>query len=167
MKALALLALLALPAAAKPAPKTLTAAPESPKRTPCECAANPRCWGIAMAGFAQKAGIAKTEVEGALPGRFFPAAWTFALRKPTTDGHFLLVQCGPERRPCEDKRDELERRLIVSRFVTSLPLYEPEETLADPVSWVPTDRGEAVWAEVKQCRKGFLEEVAVVVLGKR
>lgn len=138
---------------------------ERPAAAPCACAAKKRCWNVVMMVYAKKAGLSKEEVEKGLPNRFFPATVTFALRRPTEDGHFLTVECGSGRLPCTDKREELERRLIMASFLGSLPLSLPEGTLYDPLTWRISERGEKTFAEVKSCRKGLLPELAAVVLG--
>jgi hypothetical protein len=136
-----------------------------PDASPCACAAKKRCWGVVMMVYQKKVGLSKEEVEKGLPNRFFPATITFALRRPTEDGHFLTVECGSGRIPCTDKREELERRLIMSSFLGSLPLNLPEGTLYDPLTWRISERGEKAFAEVKSCRKGLLPELAAVALG--
>jgi len=147
------------------APARAAEAEERPDASPCACAAKKRCWGVVMMVYQKKVGLSKEEVEKGLPNRFFPATVTFALRRPTEDGHFLTVECGSGRLPCTDKREELERRLIMASFLGSLPLNLPDGTLYDPLTWRISERGEKTFAEVKSCRKGLLPELAAVVLG--
>ena len=118
-----------------------------------------------MTVYRKKIGLSEEEVEKAMPNRFFPRTLTFALRRPTEDGHFLSVECGSGRVPCTDKREELERRLIMSGLLASLPLDLPEGALFDPATWKISERGEKTFAEVKRCRKGLIPELAAVVLG--
>lgn len=157
-------ALLVLALGAVPARALGVKAPE-PAQSPCACAAKRRCWGVAMAVYRKRVGLSKEEVEGGLPNRFFPATLTFALRLPTEDGHFLSVECGAARIPCTDKRDQLERRLILSSLLGSLPLYLPEGTLFDPITFGITARGEKTVAELKTCRKTLMKELAEGALG--
>jgi hypothetical protein len=133
--------------------------------SPCACAAKKRCWNLVISAYRRKTILSEEEVEKSLPNRFFPGTHTFALRRPTEDGHFLAVECGAARIPCTDKREELERRLIVSGLLASLPLSLPEGTLYDPATWKISVRGEKTFSEVKSCRKGLIRELAAVVLG--
>lgn len=136
-----------------------------PSESPCSCAAKKKCWKVAMIVYRKRVALSKEEVEGGLPNRFFPATTTFALRRPTEDGHFLSVECGAARIPCTDKRDELERRLILSSLLGSLPLNLPEGTLFDPDTFRVSARGEKTIAELKTCRKTLMQELAEGVLG--
>ena len=118
-----------------------------------------------MVAYRRRVSLSTEVVEKAMPNRFFPQTITFALRHPTEDGHFLTVECGAARVPCTDKREELERRMIVSNLLGSLPLATPEGTLYDPESWRISDRGEKTFAELKSCRRGLVPELAAIVLG--
>jgi hypothetical protein len=132
-------------------------------RSPCACAASKRCWKVVMTMDAKLFSLREEEVEKALPNRFFPAALTFTLRRPTRQGHFLVVKCGPEKRTCADKRDILEERVIKSSLLASLPLNLPEGTLFDPTTLKLTEAGEKTFVQVKSCRKPLLAELAAVV----
>lgn len=136
----------------------------SARETPCACAAKKRCWNLVMTGFARRVALSEEEVEKGLPNRFFPRTVTFVMRRPSEDGHFLIVECGPRRVPCAAERGELERRMIMVDILASLPLFVPEDTLFDPVTWVVSERGEKEYAELKTCRKGLSAELAAVVL---
>lgn len=160
-----LLAALLTPAPALAARARSAPAPSLSGESPCACAAKRRCWSLVMTAYEKKVGLCREEVDGGLPNRFFPASVTFALRRPTEDGHFLTVECGSGRVPCTDKREELERRLIMASFLGSLPLNLPEGTLYDPVTWRISERGEKTFAEVRRCRPDLLPELAAVVLG--
>jgi hypothetical protein len=142
-------------------PESGAPAPQSP----CACAAKRQCWALVMTVYRKRVGLSKEVVEKAMPNRFFPKSLTFALRSPTEDGHFLSVECGTARVPCTDKREELERRMIVSDILASLPLSLPEGTLFDPETWRISERGEKTFSELRTCRKGLVPELASVVLG--
>ena len=132
--------------------------------SPCACAANPRCWRVVMLIDAKMTGIHKEEVEKALPNRFFPDTLTFTMRRPSSDGHFLIVKCGSARRPCPEKRDVLEARLIKASILESLPLNQPKGAFFDPETFQITDGGEKVFIKLKQCKASLLDELAAVVL---
>ncbi|MFI5345148.1 MAG: hypothetical protein ACHQ51_02125 [Elusimicrobiota bacterium] len=162
---LAVLAVLALAAVPARAGKPDGPGDAAPAQSPCACAAKRQCWNMAMFVYGKRVGLSKEEVEKAMPNRFFPRTLTFALLRPTEDGHFLSVECGNARVPCTDKREELERRMIVSDILGSVPPALPEGTLYDPETWRITERGEKTFAELKSCRKGLAAELAAVVLG--
>ncbi|MDE2142506.1 MAG: hypothetical protein KGJ84_08865 [Elusimicrobia bacterium] len=133
--------------------------------SPCACAASRRCWAPVMAAYRRRVAASQEAVRRAAPNRFFPISRAFALRWVTDDGHFLSVECGSARVPCTDKREELERRLIVSGLLGALSLGLPEGTLYDPVTWRVSERGEKTFAELKTCRPGLAGELAAIVLG--
>lgn len=86
----------------------------------------------------------KTEVEGALPGRFFPSTQTTTLAHADKKGHFLRVTCGADRIPCPSFRDLLEQRLA---------------------TWELTGAGQTVQQEAKRCRSGIWSELAPTLVG--
>lgn len=132
---------------------------------PCACAASRRCWGGVLAAYRRRTAAEQETVRRARPNRFFPRSYAFALRAPTDDGHFLSVECGAARIPCTDKREELERRLIVAGLLGALPLGLPEGTLYDPETWRVSERGEKAFAALRACRPGLSGELAAIVLG--
>ena len=130
-------------------------------RGACECLVQKRCWKLVREAFQSNARIAKTEVEAAMNERFFPGAVAFALSEPDAEGHFLKVQCGGM--PCDDKRDDLERRLIVTSFLVSLPLGTPRAELFDETTWAPTSKGEKVFTQAKICKREILRTLIDIV----
>jgi hypothetical protein len=146
----------------------LRPAPE-PADTPagmsvCECVTNKICWGVVQKAFAMNAAVKKTEVEGALPGRFFLGTQTATLAHADKHGHFLRVTCGDAHVPCPSFRDLLEARLAVSTLVQSVSRV-PEDTLFSPTTWALTGAGEAVQQEAKRCRPGIWSELVPVLVG--
>jgi len=123
---------------------------------------SPRCWALAKAAFGETFAAEKKEVEGALPGRFFPGAWTWALERVGKDGHFLRVECGRERRPCPSYRVALERRLMASSFLSSMPLRGPLSDYFSPSSWEVKPPGIAVLKEARTCRPTYWAEIQAV-----
>jgi hypothetical protein len=145
-------------------PNLTRAAEAPPPMSPCECAAKKVCWKLVLGVDEEVLGLYKREVEGGLPNRFFPGTLTFVPRRPTSDGHFLIVQCGPGHRPCTDKRDILEERLIKSAFLKAISGKTNEDSLFDPKTFQVTDPGEQLFAKVRQCRKTLLLELAAIAL---
>jgi hypothetical protein len=147
----------------EPAPAERPSAP-----TVCDCVtpgthAGRICWGLVKSVFGESFGREKVEVEGALQGRFFPDALAWALRGVDKHGHFLRVECGPDRKPCPGYRDALERRLMVSAFLSSLPLHGPASDYFDPIAWTIKPPGIAVLKEARRCRPTYWSEIQSVV----
>lgn len=140
-------------------------APERPSApTVCDCVtpgtqSGRICWGLVKTVFAESFGREKTEVEGALTGRFFPDALAWALKGVDKHGHFLRVECGPERKPCPGYRDTLERRLMVSAFLSSVPVHGPASDYFDPNTWAIKPPGLAVLKEAGRCRPSYWNEI--------
>lgn len=133
--------------------KTARGAP----RAACECITKKACWKLARDAYFQNTRISNTEIEAAVNDRFFPGAAAFALKKPDPEGHFLMVQCGGSQ--CFDKRDELERRMIVSSFLLSLPLGMKRSELINEQTWEISAKGEKVFTEAKTCKAGLFGEL--------
>ena len=163
LAAVALAAVLFPASPAGAAEKSRSSAAPAPD-SPCVCAGKPRCWNLVMIGYQTRVGLSKEEVEKGLPNRFFPQTLTFVMRRPTEDGHFLIVECGPRRIPCTEKREELERRLIMASFLGAVRPNFSEGTLFDPATWKISPLGEREFSAVKACRKGLSAELAEVVL---
>ncbi len=141
----------------------LAASPENggpPALGICECVKDSRCWGLTKTFFAQVVDVKKKEVEGALPGRYFPRTETWALYSADKDGHFLRVTCGPARAPCASYRDQLEWRLVASALLKVLPHRAVDDRLFHPVTWIITAEGEAALSEAKRCRPGLWSDLA-------
>jgi hypothetical protein len=132
--------------------------------SPCACAASFRCWKVAMQIDAKLVGLHQEEVEKAMPNRFFHDTVTFTMRHPSSDGHFLIVKCLPNRRLCPDRRDVLEERLIKASILESLPMNLPEGALYDPTTFKISPAGEKAFSALKLCRKTLLDELAAVVM---
>ena len=157
-RALPACVLAAATAAAAGAPPPAPPLPP-PGMTPCECVKDARrCWPLAKQAFAIHVSLKKTEVEGALPGRFVAGAQAWALREPDKDGHFLRVECGAKV-PCASVRDLLEKRLAESALVQSVS-REPEKKLFSPKTWELTAKGKTVVEDAKRCRPGLWTELA-------
>lgn len=101
-------------------------------RGACECISKKVCWKLVREAFSRNGLGAKVEIEAALNDRFFPGAVAFALDKPDSEGHFLLVQCGGS--PCGDKR----------------------EALFDEQTWEVSAKGEEIFKQAKLCKSGLL-----------
>lgn len=114
-----------------------------------------------------RSGQSRAEVDGALPNRFFSRTETFALERPDRQGNFLSVTCGPARAACAEKRSELQRRLIFSSLLSSLPLGREEGALYHPRTWALTEEGETVISDLRRCRPELLDELALIVLGPK
>lgn len=158
------LVLAAQVAAAAEAPPAAPPLPP-PGMTPCECVKDAkRCWPLAKQAFAIIIALKKTEVEGALPGRFVAGTQAWALHEPEKDGHFLRVTCGSDKVPCASVRDLLERRLAESSLVQSVS-REPEKKLFNAKTWELTAKGKTVFEDAKRCRPGLWSELAPVLTG--
>jgi hypothetical protein len=144
-------------AAAAPAAPAAEGPP--PRMSVCECVTNRICWGVAKTAFALIVSTKKREVEGALPGRFFPGTQTATLHRPDKNGHFLRVTRGSDRVSFESARDLLEQRLAFSSLVQSVS-PEPESALFSPTTWALTGAGDAAQQEAKRCRPGLWSELA-------
>lgn len=141
------------------------AQPQRVELGPCDCARSKVCWSAVLEAFTIRSGQSRAEVDGALPGRFFPSTETFALEKPDRQGNFLSVTCGPGRTPCGERRSELQRRLIFASLLSSLPLSRPEGALYHPRSWTLTDEGETEIARLRRCKPEMLDELAGILMG--
>lgn len=130
-------------------------------RGACECITKKGCWKIVREAFQENSSGGKTEIEAAVNDRFFPGANAFALRPPFEDGHFLTVQCGGV--ACGDKRDLLEARFIMSRFLASLPLGMPQSELFDRQTWEITAKGDSIFNQAKLCKTGLLPALVDMV----
>lgn len=136
-----------------------------PGMTPCECVKDARrCWPLAQQAFAIIVSLKKTEIEGALPGRFIPGTQAWALREPEKDGHFLRVTCGSDKVPCASVRDLLEQRLAESSLAQSVS-REPEKKLFNVKTWELTAKGKSVVQDAKRCRPGLWTQLAPVLTG--
>lgn len=128
-----------------------------------QCVRDAKCWGLVKTLFGRQFGIARTKVDGALPGQFFPNASTFSLRAAVKgSGHYLYVLCGPElkkRRPCEGKRDELEKRVFESSMALSLPSDSRPEDLVDLETLKVLGPGKALIARAEGARAGLRQEL--------
>ena len=131
-----------------------------PVTSACACVSNKVCWNLMMTAYAMNLKGALTEVEAALPNRFAPGTEFSVLRKPDKEGHFLSATCGPRRAVCTGPRDVLEKNLVLSRFLASLPLGAPEGVLFDPTRWTITDQGESTIAESRRCKPDLLRLLA-------
>ncbi|HXT00030.1 MAG TPA: hypothetical protein VN915_05110 [Elusimicrobiota bacterium] len=152
------------PAAAGEAAAASAPGAPPPGMTPCEVVSDERVWKAAKIAFGIIVSIKKTDVEGALPGRFVPGTRTWALRRPEQAGHFLRVECGADKVSCASVRDLLERRLAESSLVQAVS-REPEKMLFDPKTWALTAKGGAVLEDAKRCRPGLWTELAPTLTG--
>lgn len=110
-----------------------------------------------MMGYSEIAGTMLKEIEASLPGRFFPETSASALAFTDEGGHFLETLCGPA--PCPEKRDELERRVILASFLRALPLGLEEDRLLDGRTWALTALGEKIVLDGRKCRPKLMGEL--------
>lgn len=129
----------------------------------CACVSSPICWKLVEAAYAINIDGALTEVEGSLPNRFMPGTEFSALRRTDKDGHFLSATCGPKKQACTEKRDALEKNLVFSRFLASLPLGQSNGELFDSQRWTLTDEGLKTIDEARRCKPNLLRLLADVV----
>ena len=134
---------------------------------PCDCANNKTCWSTVLEAFSLRSRQSRGEVDGALPNRFFAGTETYALEKPDRYGNFLTVMCGPGRAACADKRGELQRRLIYASFLSSLPFGGGEGVYYHPQTWAITTEGETTVSQLRKCRPELLDELALIVVGRK
>ncbi len=175
MTSLALAVLLAHAAAAQPQAldvKALDAAKGfeqasverlSTSMTVRECARDAKCWSLVKTMFLKNFDINRTRVDAGMPGQFFPGASTFALRAAVKGtGHYLYVLCGADarrQRPCDDKRDELEKRVFEAALALSLPGASRPEDRADLDTLKLSPTGKQLLSELRGARPGAVEEL--------
>jgi len=142
------------------------AAPPQPPAgmTPCQVVTNKRFWKLAKIAFGMIVTVKKSDIEGALPGRFFPGTLPEALLHPGKDGHFLAIKCGAAKVPCSGVRDLLEERFAESTLAQSVS-REPENHLFDAKTWELTAEGKTVVEDAKRCRPGIWSELAPFLTG--
>lgn len=155
------LALLLSASPASAAPRTAAPPPAAvpDKPTVCGCLENRVCWGALQQTFGQVFGLKKVEIEGALPGRFFPGTLAWAMPEPDKDGRFLTVECGAARVPCRENAEVLERRLLAASLLSALPLPPPPTLYFDPRTWEVRGPGVQALVEAKQCRPTLWDEL--------
>jgi hypothetical protein len=128
-----------------------------------QCVRDAKCWGLVKTMFGRQFGIARTKVDGALPGQFFPDTTTFSLRAAVKGtGHYLYVLCGRDlkkRRPCADKRDLLEKRVFEYAMALALPGGGRPEDLADLETLKVTPQGKLLISRAEGARRGFRQEL--------
>ena len=121
------------------------------------------CWTLIERGFRQLFALHLREVDGAAPGRFFPATVSFTKSGMDADGRFLQVFCldaEGQRRPCRAQASVLERRIVEMTLVESLPVQKPPlYALRDPWSWVVTPRAQELIDETKGVYPDLLSRV--------
>ena len=107
-----------------------------------------------------------TEIEGSMPGRFYPGAHVYAERVMTADGHFIRVLCpGAEGLvPCPEKRERLEARALEVTLLRSLPSGQMYDDLYDPDTWEKTDLGEDTLDKAKDCWPDLKSRVAAAAV---
>lgn len=149
------LALLLLSPPASAAPRTAAA----DKPTLCGCLRSRVCWGAVRESFGQVFSLKKTEIEGALPGRFFPGTLAWAMPEADKEGRFLTVECGAARVPCRENAETLERRLLAVSLLSALPLPPPPTLYFDPRTWEVRGPGMQALVEAKQCRPTVWDEL--------
>lgn len=145
---------------------TWTAA-EVAATSPCECVKRKMCWAAVLAAYKMNTRTARNEVEGALPNRFFVDSEAVALERPDAEGNFLLVRCGADHAVCGDKRDELQRRLIFTSFLSALPVDRSEGILFEPRTWALTENGERIVAKVRHCNSSLLGQLVGTLTRKK
>jgi hypothetical protein len=108
-----------------------------------------RSWRIIEEGYPMLLKGRLTEVEGAMPGRFFPKTNVFALDH-VSKGHFLKVVCLEKKpRPCPEKRTVLEARIVAATFLEAAPRTVQLHDLFDPESFALTPLGESTLAKAE------------------
>lgn len=120
-----------------------------------DCLAKKACVAAFEAAFGVVNGAFMQEVEGALPGRFFPGTLVWGL-VPPAGGHFLEVNCvvsGTRQRPCPQYQDDMERRFFEAAVLQSLPTAEPKAALFHPLTWEVTSEGRRILEKVRKRKK--------------
>lgn len=172
MSAILAALLTAAPVPAAAASTTTAVAPTTAAVTPigqfkgrneCQCLKDKFCWSLVLTGFSEILNMRFSEIEAALPNRFFPNSLASTLSAMDANGDFLRVTCGPSRAPCDGNRDELEKRVIYSAFFEALPERSKARPTFDRETWAITDDGEDVMKKAKKCRPGLMGELMVVL----
>lgn len=131
----------------------------------CRCAKQSFCWSLMMSAYRRTVKLELDEIEAAFPNRFFPDSMASALGKPDAEGNFVSVRCGADRQPCDDKRDELEKRVMLSSFLAVAGSDKKQDgELFDPETWEIRGSGQALMSKAKKCRPGLMRELADEVL---
>lgn len=124
-----------------------------------------KVWTLVKIAFGEIFPLHLKEIEGAMPGRFFPKTMPFAEAYMTKDGHFVRMFCleGGERRLCPDKRRNMEERAIKATLLRSLPSDVPYDDLYDSETWEITGLGNAQLARAERCWPDLWERTALLV----
>jgi hypothetical protein len=140
---------------------TPVAAPSAPGV--CDCVQSKRCWPYVKGNYGVSFADAERELDGSPQGRFMPDALPWTLKTVGKDGHFLRVECGRERKPCQGYRSVLEQRLLVVAFLRTIPVKGSPEDYYDAKTWQIKPPGIALLSEARQCRPTFWKEITAVV----
>jgi hypothetical protein len=148
-----------------PAPHAAHAVVSTPKGT-CDCLTDQRCYGLVMSAYVENTDTALREIDGALPNRFFPDSNASTLGRPDAQGDFLSVTCGASRVRCDDKRDELEKRLIYTSFLSALPVDQRKGLNFEPMTWAIAETGQKLMKEARRCKPAILGTLGRILLKK-